>query len=287
MNTESVSILIPSYNSGKYISRMLNSILDQTYNNIQCIVVDDGSTDNTQNIIKEYENKFDRIGMSLVYLKKKNGGVASAINFGLKYIEGKYFTWADADDFYEKDAIENFLNCIIKNNCKVVRGNAKYVYSDRIVYKEQEYHEDILDDYLMYREQTIPCYPGIIFADFDYFVKQNKGKEINQREVGQNLQLIIPLSYHTKVFCMQEYVYNYVVRDDSHSRKKRNIIKQVHRMYSARCLRLETIKKVMDREDYKKYRKIIERLFLKREAQLLYRKTIKRLISKITNKNKE
>ena len=81
-----ISIIIPVYNGENYIKDSINSALNQTYKNIEIIVVDDGSIDNTSNIVKTFSNK-------VIYLYKDNGGVSSALNLGIKKSSGKYISW--------------------------------------------------------------------------------------------------------------------------------------------------------------------------------------------------
>ena len=103
-----VSIIVPVYNAEKYIKQCLESIISQTYENIEIIVVNDGSKDNSLNILKEYVKKSNK--MKLV--DKKNGGVSSARNAGLKEATGEYITFVDSDDWLEKNAIEIMLRNI-------------------------------------------------------------------------------------------------------------------------------------------------------------------------------
>ena len=96
-----VSIIIPVYNGSNYVNRAIDSALNQTYKNIEVIVVNDGSIDEgkTDNICKSYGNR-------IRYFKKENGGVASALNFGIEKMRGEYFSWLSHDDEYHPEKIE-------------------------------------------------------------------------------------------------------------------------------------------------------------------------------------
>ena len=96
------SIVVPVYNVEKYINKALDSILNQTYNNFEVIIVNDGSTDNSQKIIDKY-TKLDKRFKSY---KKENGGLSSTRNFGIKYTTGDYLLFIDSDDYIEKDYLE-------------------------------------------------------------------------------------------------------------------------------------------------------------------------------------
>ncbi|ASJ20170.1 hypothetical protein BHAMNSH16_00275 [Brachyspira hampsonii] len=98
-----ISIIIPVYNGENYIKDAINSALNQTYRNIEVIVVDDGSKDNTANIINDFSNK-------VTYIYKENGGVASALNCAIKAAKGDYISWLSHDDIYYPNKIEEEVN---------------------------------------------------------------------------------------------------------------------------------------------------------------------------------
>lgn len=98
-----VTIVIPVYNGENYVKEAIESALNQTYKNIEVIVVNDGSTDKTDEICKSYKDK-------IIYIKKKNGGVASALNEAIKNMNGDYLSWLSHDDLYFEDKIEKQIN---------------------------------------------------------------------------------------------------------------------------------------------------------------------------------
>lgn len=106
-----VSIIIPAYNASNYLSEAIDSALNQTYKNIEIIIVNDGSNDNgeTQKIAQSYGNK-------IKYFEKKNGGVSTALNLGIKNMTGEYFSWLSHDDRYYPNKIETQINYLQKNN---------------------------------------------------------------------------------------------------------------------------------------------------------------------------
>jgi glycosyltransferase involved in cell wall biosynthesis len=103
-----VSIIIPAFNAEKTITDTIRSVLDQTYKNVELIVIDDGSTDDTSAIIKFY-------GEQLRYVYKKNGGLASARNLGHQVASGEFIAWLDADDICHKDRITIQVSCLCAN----------------------------------------------------------------------------------------------------------------------------------------------------------------------------
>ncbi len=105
---EKISIIIPVYNAEKYISAALSAALGQTYENIEVIAVDDGSTDSSFKICSDFAACDSRLKL----IKKQNGGVSSARNCGLDAAEGKYVIFADADDYLTKNAAEILLDAV-------------------------------------------------------------------------------------------------------------------------------------------------------------------------------
>lgn len=112
-----VSVIIPCFNQDNYIIETLQSVLNQTYTNWECLIIDDGSTDNSANNISEFvatDNRF-------VVMYKNNGGVSSARNLGLDKAKGKFIQFLDADDILEKNKIQYSINELTKVENKDVR----------------------------------------------------------------------------------------------------------------------------------------------------------------------
>jgi glycosyltransferase involved in cell wall biosynthesis len=118
-----VSVIIPCFNQAQYLPEALNSVLSQTYSNWECIIVNDGSPDNTEEIALEWVAKDDRFK----YLKKENGGVSDARNFGIRQSNGEYILPLDADDKIGNEYLENALQIFVeKSNVGVVYCEAEY-----------------------------------------------------------------------------------------------------------------------------------------------------------------
>lgn len=111
-----ISIIIPIYNASSFISKCIDSLILQTYKNLEIILVDDGSTDNSYAICEKYRIKDDRI-----YLyKKNNGGLSDARNYGLKHIHGEYIMFVDADDWIDLNTCEVLMNVINLTHSDIV-----------------------------------------------------------------------------------------------------------------------------------------------------------------------
>ena len=118
-----VSIIVPIYNSEKHLEKCINSIIKQTYKNIEIILINDGSTDNSLEKIKELSLKYQNIK----YYTQTNKGVARTRNSGIRYAKGSYIMFVDNDDYIEKDYVETFVNEIEKENYDYVIGGYKRV----------------------------------------------------------------------------------------------------------------------------------------------------------------
>ena len=103
-----VSIIIPVYNAEKYLERSINSILKQTYKNIELILVDDGSKDNSLRVCQEFSKKHKNI----ITIHKENGGVSEARNTGIQHATGDYIEFVDADDSIDENCVEKLVSGI-------------------------------------------------------------------------------------------------------------------------------------------------------------------------------
>ena len=121
-----ISIIVPIYNVEKYLRKCIDSILNQSYDNLQIILVDDGSPDNCPKICDEYLNKDNRIQV----IHKSNGGLSSARNAGIKVANGKYIAFIDSDDYIELNMIEKLVNAIEKSNADLCICGIRWVNKD-------------------------------------------------------------------------------------------------------------------------------------------------------------
>ena len=112
-----VSVIIPAYNIERYISRCLDSIMAQTYNNLEIIVIDDGSKDQTAEILDDYQKRDSRI----IVVHKENGGVSSARNNGLDIATGDYISFVDGDDLIESNMYEILVKILEKEKTDIAR----------------------------------------------------------------------------------------------------------------------------------------------------------------------
>lgn len=131
-----VSIIIPVYNVESYLDDCLKSVLNQTYDNIEVIAVDDGSVDDSPLILKEYASKYSRLR---VYLQDVNQGQGTARNLGLEKAKGDYILFVDSDDYIETNTVKCLVDVIEETNVDFIRFNATSFSSEGELIKEDSY----------------------------------------------------------------------------------------------------------------------------------------------------
>jgi glycosyltransferase involved in cell wall biosynthesis len=150
MNTPKISVIIPVYNSEKYLESALDSVLNQTFQDFEILCIDDGSTDSSKEIIKKYMNEDKRIK----YFYQKNQGPGPARNLGLKKSKGKYIAFLDSDDYLEKNALKTTYQKASDLDLDILFFNAKVIYESEKLrdkyghyndyYKRKNIYEDVL-----------------------------------------------------------------------------------------------------------------------------------------------
>ncbi|WP_422107350.1 glycosyltransferase [Winogradskyella sp.] len=133
-----VSIIIPVYNGSNFLREAIDSALAQTYSNIEVIVINDGSKDNTEEIALSYGNK-------IRYFTKPNGGVSTALNLGISEMKGDYFSWLSHDDLYLENKVKSqiqFISKLENKECSIVYGNWHYIDQNGNKLKEVNLSED-------------------------------------------------------------------------------------------------------------------------------------------------
>lgn len=277
-----VSIIVPCYNVEKYIGRFLDSILIQTYNNNELIIIDDGSTDKTKEIIFCYKDKLENLNMKFYYFYQKNRGLPGAIDTGLKKVSGEYLTWPDPDDILDKDYIREKVKFLEENlQYSIVLSKTKQVNEgnlDRVtkVYKRKRKFENLFEDMIL--ERDIYFMPGSYMVRVKDFLKVNPQRKIYAppKLVGQNWQMLLPMVYHYQCGYLDKILYTYIVRSDSHSRSVKNQSSLLKRIEVQEDL-LETIIKDMRITDEERYLILVKNKYLRQKFYHGYRFGIKKL----------
>lgn len=208
-NNPLISIIIPVYNSAKYLLKCLDSIINQTYQNLEIICVNDGSTDNSTKILQNYAKKDNRIKI----LTQKNAGLSAARNSGIKAATGKYITFVDADDQIKPTMLKDMISALQNSHADIAVCSFEEFYPNgKITHFNKNYSKKIYDTTsalkAMLKEEgfmlsaTMKLFPTKYFKN----VKFPVGKL--HEDVGTTYKLIMQAS--KIVFLPNEYyIYNH------------------------------------------------------------------------------
>lgn len=239
-----ISVITPVYNAERYLNKYFDSLYNQSYKNIEIIITDDGSTDNTKKIIDKYVDKFKDIHIKVIYKYQENRGQAAAINNALKDVNGEFLYWQDVDDFCETDALENmvlFLN--YNHNYNIVRGKVRFWQDGKIIREvgpKKVSKEYIFEQYLFTKDSY--CFAGIFMIRMSFFDINIPKRMIFESRAGQNWQLILPNIYRSKCGYIDKVVYNCNIIESSHSRIKRTNGQLIERNKELMNILLNTLK---------------------------------------------
>ena len=220
-----LSVIVPVYNMEKYIERCLDSLVNQILEDMEIIIVNDGSYDNSKEIINKYLREYDNIK----YYEKENGGLSSARNYGLDFAKGEYIAFLDSDDYVEKTMYEEMYNLAKAKNADIVECDFIWEWENRKKYdKRREYknkkemmkkprvvawNKIIKRDLI--EKNSIRFPEGLIYEDLEFFYK------------------LIP--YVEKYEYINKYFVHYTQREDSisntHNKKTADIFKILNNIF--------------------------------------------------------
>lgn len=218
INKPKVSIIIPVYNAEKYIEKCLNSCINQTIKDIEIILVNDGSVDNTSEILKRYNEKDERI----IVINQENAGQGIARNRGLDIAKGEYIYFVDSDDFLEKNLCEETYNCAIKNDADAVLFNYKHYDKNGStpleVYNIKDWYGKNGSKIVSNSFNSLESIKSAIFkidsAVWKYvykkeFLNANNIKFPNIRPTGEDLPFSLEVKISAKIFYLDKTFYNH------------------------------------------------------------------------------
>ena len=220
-----VSVVTPVYNGEAYLGKMLESVLGQTYPDLEMILVDDGSSDNTVRVAEGYRERFAQKGYSYRIVKAEHKNASSAVNRGLAYVTGEYLIWPDSDDILEPESVEKrveFLKGHPEYRC--VRSLSRYVdaRTGELCERSDEQRGDLGKEELFWdilESKTFVCC-GCYMLRTEAFLGIYPKRRIPEYDVGQNFQMLLPFMYYYKCPTICEELYNVTVRPGSHSRRE-------------------------------------------------------------------
>lgn len=250
-----VTLIAPFYNAQDYLDRFLDSVVAQTYTNIQFILVNDGSTDGGNAIVERRRHELEKKLTSFVYVIQKNGGAASAVNAALKFVEGEFLCWADSDDLLAPDNVKLKYEFLVKypEYGMVMCGARAVDYETGTELRELILpNEKRIPALFQTIVDGIPCYPGVFMLRTELLFKRLKNREIyHNPEAGQNYQLLLPVAYFNKCGFINSILYTYYVRMDSHSHNV--TLEKAYKRTFVREILLKNIVTFMPEQEYKAF----------------------------------
>ncbi len=225
-----ISVIIPVYNLEKYLRESLDSVINQTYENLEIILVDDGSTDNSLRILREYEKKDKRISV----LTQKNGGICMAMKNGVAFSSGKYIARCDGDDINELNRYERQLKYLKENDCDLVGCYLK-AFGDG-----DENYQRIIDGTRSpirnFNEAFSRAYFGGVITGGSIFGRSDVFKKLSpfHKDFGVIEDRLIYLSFFRngyKIGMVEEILYNYRVHHTNTSLNPKNRLTMMMRHF--------------------------------------------------------
>lgn len=247
-----ISIVVPIYNVEKYLERCIETLINQTYKDIEIILVNDGSTDKSAFICKSYQEKDKRIKI----INKENGGLSDARNFGLNAASGEYVLFVDSDDYIELDTCEKFSKILeINENLDIVTGNANVIknsvnekmnhshFASESSCTGSQYLKNELSLNCMYMAAWLNLYKVSFLRNNNLYYK--KGLLHEDEELTPRIFLKANSVMHLD-YCF----YNYIIRENSISTSK-NLSKNADHLFST-LYDLDKLYDTIEDDDLKK-----------------------------------
>lgn len=216
---ELISIIVPVYNVEQYLEKCVDSIINQTYKNLEIILVDDGATDSSGKLCDELAKIDNRIK---VY-HKENGGLSDARNYGVERATGDYIGFVDSDDCIDSEMYEKLYEAIRKENVDVAECNLKIIYPDREeLFTEQNYYnvctkQEYLEEYLKIEKIFGSACVRLIKSDIAKKLKFPVGKLYEDTYYAYDL-----IEKVDRYVIMNNSYYNYLMRENSITNAKFN-----------------------------------------------------------------
>lgn len=257
-----VSILVPCYNGEQYIQRCLDSIINQTWKDIELIIVNDGSIDSTDAIIENDRMRIEKHFSRFVYLKQNNLGPGAAINKALKYFTGEYLTLLDCDDYIMPEALE--VKALWLNNhpdTAVVQNNGYFVTENTVDDLSHKFCNvcDILENIPLFDwiiDGLAYNWAGSYMIRTSSWLSRFPTREIYSSRSGQNFQILLPAAYENKCDYIPDCLMKYIRHTNSLSQTNSCSIEQcVQNMIAYQDIGINVVKSVCKEEEFQKYKR--------------------------------
>ncbi len=217
-----ISIIIPAYNMDNYIHRAIQSVLNQSYKHWELIVVNDGSTDNTQNVVERFVALDKRISL----INQDNSGVSVARNRGIAAAEGAYISFLDADDYYDKEYLEK-MSAPLKANqadmtfCKFkeVKGDPSHPQTLEVLTQTPADVNEIFNDCFTDHIEYIPYAKANMAIMYNLTKLREEGIEFYPGgKFAEDTEFVLKAAFTFRIHYVPEYLYFYLYRQNSASR---------------------------------------------------------------------
>lgn len=247
-----VSIVTPCYNAEAFLPRFFDSIIQQTYRPIELVVVNDGSTDQSEKVIKDYLPLLEDSGIKTIFKSYvENQGQAYALNIGLKCFTGEYLSWIDCDDKMTSDCIRKKVDFLVdhKNidycvcNTQILNSTGSQVVEIRkpeVLYDSLKIFESLLFN----RKGYFVC--GAYMVRTAFFEKCVPDRDIYTGRGGQNAQMLLPISWSGRIGYLNEELYQYFLYAESHSHSKNTPKKQIEQLRNFEKILINTLERITD-----------------------------------------
>lgn len=217
-----VSVVTPVYNGERYVDRLLRSVLSQTWDDVEMILVDDGSEDKTVEAARAFQERFRARGFRFQIVQAEHRNASAAINRGLPLATGEFLVWPDSDDALEPDSIRKRVEFLRANpQYQCVRSLSRYCHEDGSPAPAQEKRGCPEDEKLFFpillNRSFVCC--GCYMLRLEAFFSIYPQRRIPEYDVGQNFQMLLPFMYKHPCPTIQEALYTVYVREDSHSHR--------------------------------------------------------------------
>lgn len=265
-----VSIIIPVYNNENTIVRCLDSVINQTYKNIEIIVINDGSTDNSKRIVEKYIDK-------IIFIDNSNHGVSFSRNIGLSKSTGEYITFLDADDWLEEYMIEKLVKCKENNKVDIIRFN---YYIDTFEKNKNSKNIMCVEENIKNIRLTINCdiinyfitnkLEGYVWAIF--FDRKIINKFDDSILIMEDFLFVIESLMKAKtIYFYDEALYHYCINNKSITKSVSNIHKKINDLI---------LVGLSVQEIFENYNKIEINKFIENQTNLIYLFFLKMIKSK-------
>lgn len=260
-----VSLVTPGWNGRGFVYRLLNSIIAQTYRPIQYIYVDDGSTDGTAEVVKEYKERFENAGIDFLFIHQENSGLCSALMTGFQYVKGEFLSNPEYDDILFPDSVSKRVDYLKKHNdCAVVVADAWIVQEGhledrtKLISNKNPNRFDRNHFYQCLMSNTIfnaACY----MVRMDRFDETHPNRTIIPYQYGSNQQILLPMYYYWNRGFIETPLSLFINRDNSLSKLRRTIQDEISHDNEYKSLLYNILDSIeMPDEDRILYKKRIE-----------------------------